>query len=146
MNDSSPSPDPAEFKSTEKIVSNQDRISAQRKQHLRNLVVMAFADGSLSHREVHLVAERCEKLGLHESELEAALAFGISDSAKLQLPAETDVRESLLKDLIRMMAADGQFVEAEKRLFALAAAKMELTGQRLQTLIQSVQLELGRST
>ncbi|MEO9593013.1 TerB family tellurite resistance protein [Rhodopirellula bahusiensis] len=145
MSDSSSAPDPMESKSKDEVVSDHDRISAQRKQHLRNLVVMAFADGSLSHREVQLVAERCEELGLHESELEAALAFGIGDSAKLQLPTEPDVRESLLKDLIRMMAADGQFVEAEKRLFALAAAKMGLTGQRLQTLIQSVQLELGRT-
>ncbi|EKK02220.1 hypothetical protein RBSH_02551 [Rhodopirellula baltica SH28] len=145
MSDSSPAPDPEKSKTANEIASDHDRACNQRKQHLRNLVVMAFADGSLSHREVHLVAERCEELGLHESELEAALAFGISDSAKLHLPTEPDVRESLLKDLIRMMAADGQFVEAEKRLFALAAAKMGLTGQRLQTLIQSVQLELGRS-
>ncbi|KLU03382.1 hypothetical protein RISK_004694 [Rhodopirellula islandica] len=146
MSEPSPSQDPMKSKSAEEVVSDHERISAQRKQHLHNLVVMAFADGSLSHREVHLVATRCEELGLHESELEAALAFGISDSAKLQLPTEPEVCESTLKDLIRMMAADGQFVEAEKRLFALAAAKMGLTGQRLQTLIQSVQLELGRPT
>ncbi|MCC9657078.1 TerB family tellurite resistance protein [Rhodopirellula halodulae] len=135
-------PDPSD--SVEEVVSAFEKNTQQHKQHLRNLVVMAFADGSLSHREVHLIADRCEELGLHESELEDALAFGISDEAKLQLPADAGVREALLKDLIRMMAADGQFAEAEKRLFALAAAKMNLTGQRLQTLIQSVQQELGR--
>lgn len=38
-------------------------------------------------------------------------------------------------DLIRMMAADGQLNESEKRLFALAAAKMNFSEDKLNQLI-----------
>lgn len=110
----------------------------QRQRHLRNLVVMALADGSIGQREVEMVAQRCVELGLGQSELESALSFGLGDDAALELPADQDQREELLGDLVRMMAADGYLDEAEKRLFALAAAKMEITGQRLQSVLSGV--------
>lgn len=110
----------------------------QRQRHLRNLVVMALADGSIGQREVDMVAQRCVELGLGQSELESALSFGLGDDAALELPADEEQRDELLRDLIRMMAADGYLDESEKRLFALAAAKMEITGDRLQNLLSSV--------
>lgn len=110
----------------------------QRQRHLRNLVVMALADGSIGQREVDMVAERCVELGLGQAELESALSYGLGDDAALELPADVGQREELLGDLVRMMAADGHLDEAEKRLFALAAARMDITGDRLHQLITSV--------
>lgn len=97
-----------------------------RKRHLRNLIVMAFADGQLGEREVNLAADRCVELGLTDRELFDAMKYGLSDEAALELPPDASERESLMQDLIRMMAADGQLIESEKRLFALAAARMGL--------------------
>lgn len=110
----------------------------QRQRHLRNLVVMALADGSIGQREVDLVAERCVALGLGQSELESALSFGLGDDAALELPADAEQREALMGDLVRIMAADGHLDEAEKRLFALAAARMNITGTRLHHLLSSI--------
>ncbi|TWU03116.1 TerB family tellurite resistance protein [Neorhodopirellula pilleata] len=110
----------------------------QRQRHLRNLVVMALADGSIGQREVDLVAERCVELGLGQAELESALSFGLGDDAALELPADAEQRESLMGDLVRIMAADGHLAEAEKRLFALAAARMNITGDRLHQLLASI--------
>jgi len=109
-----------------------------RKRQLRNLVVMALADGSIGQREVELIAERCVELGFGQDELQSALAYGLGDDAALELPADTADRESLLADLISMMAADGMLAESEKRLFALAAAHMDITGDRLQGIISGV--------
>lgn len=100
---------------------------AKHRQLLRNIVVMAFADGSLGEREVHLVADRCSDLGLDDYDLRKALEFGLGDNAVLEIPADPEERESLMRDLIRMMAADGHLDEGEKRLFALAAAKMSMS-------------------
>ena len=110
----------------------------QRQRHLRNLVVMALADGSIGQREVSMVAQKCVDLGLGQAELESALSFGLGDDAALELPSDQAHREELLGDLVRMMAADGYLDEAEKRLFALAAARMNITGEKLQTLLSSV--------
>ena len=102
---------------------------------MRNLVVMALADGSLGEREVNLVADRCSELGLDEYDLQKAMQFGLADDAKLEFPQERVEREALLRDLIRMMAADGHLDEAEKRLFALAAAKMSMSAADVERLI-----------
>lgn len=116
---------------------NNDELSKHRKQ-LRNLVVMAFADGSLGEREVNLVADRCFDLGLHEHDLQKAVEFGLGDAAELELPTIPSEREALLVDLIRMMAADGQLEEGEKRLFALAAAKMSMSAVDVERLIDKI--------
>ena len=110
-------------------------------QHLRNLIVMAVADGSLGQREVHLIADRCVELGLSESDLQSAISYAMQDDASLSLPAGLPERQALMKDLIRVMAADGHLAETEKRLFALAAARMNLTGEKLDALINEVTAE-----
>ena len=81
---------------------------SKRRRQLRNLVVMALADGSLGEREVNLVADRCADLGLDEYDLQKAVEFGLGDDAALELPNDESDRKDLMRDLIRMMAADGK--------------------------------------
>ena len=107
----------------------------QHREQLKNLVVMAIADGSMNGSELALLTKRCGELGLGEQELQSAVAFALSNQAALQLPQETEQQEALLADLMRMMAADGQLNEAEKRLFSIAAAKMNFDAARVNALI-----------
>ena len=102
---------------------------------LKNLVVMAIADGALAEHELSLLSDRCSELGLEEDELRSAVSFALSDDASLELPTNEAEQEAVLSDLIRMMAADGHMTEGEKRLFALAAAKMNFSGEKLDQLI-----------
>lgn len=97
---------------------------------------MSAADGSLSENEIALLVDRCHELGLTEEHLEKAIAFALSRKSTMALPTNQDEQESVLEDLIRMMAADGQLAESEKRLFALAAAKMRFPEPRLNALIE----------
>ena len=113
---------------------SNERLKHRRRQ-LRNLVVMALADGSLGEQEVDLVADRCVDLGLDETELQKAVEFGLADDAAVELPTEVGDRNELMRDLIRMMAADGKLKEGEKRLFALAAAKMSISSAEVDRLI-----------
>lgn len=113
---------------------SEEKLS-QRRLRLRNLVVMALADGTLGEREVNLVADRCAELGLDEHDLQKAMEFGLGDDAALEIPGSREDRETLMQDLIRVMAADGRLDEGEKRLFALAAAKMSMSPQDVERLI-----------
>ena len=108
---------------------------ARRRRRLRNLVVMAFADGSLGEREVNLVADRCAELGLDEYDLRKAVEYGLADDAAVELPAGPADAQDLLRDMIRIMAADGKLAEGEKRLFALVAAKASLSAADVERLI-----------
>ena len=106
--------------------------------HLKNLVIMAAADGSLSEHEIGLLIDRCGGLGLQEEDLEKAIAFALSDGAKMRLPIDRAEQNAMLSELIRMMAADGQLLEVEKRLFALAAARMGIDKRDLDALIDEL--------
>lgn len=105
---------------------------------------MAISDGALAENEIALLIDRCDRLGLGESELRDAIAFGLSDAARVQFPTEPDQQQQLLRDLICMMAADGKLEESEKRLFALAAAKMKIEGEHLHQIIDEA-IEQRRS-
>ncbi len=86
--------------------------------HLKNLVIMAAADGSLTEQEIALLIDRCGHLGLQEEDLEKAIAFAQSGNAKMRLPTDREEQKNLLAELMRMMAADGHLMEVEKQLFA----------------------------
>ena len=96
---------------------------------------MAMADGSIGEREVGFVADRCHELGLGEAELNHAIRYGLGDEAALELPTDPSERNELMVDLVKMMAADGVLEENEKRLFALAAAKMDISSEELNKLL-----------
>lgn len=102
---------------------------------LKNLVIMAAADGRLSQSEIALLIDRCAELGLSESDLESAIDYALSEKPSLKLPTTKEEKEDLLTDLLRVMAADGQLREVEKRLFAVAAAKMSVSQADIEALI-----------
>lgn len=106
--------------------------------HLKNLVIMAAADGNLSEQEIALLVDRCSALGLAEEDLEKAIAFALSGEATLKFPVDRSEQDQMLADLMRMMAADGKLTEVEKRLFALAAAKMGINKDDLEGLIDKL--------
>jgi uncharacterized tellurite resistance protein B-like protein len=105
---------------------------------LKNLVILAVADGSLSEQEVALLVDRCLHLGLNEDDLDKAIAYALGGNAKLVLPVDRQDQNQLLTEMIRMMAADGKLLEVEKRLFALTAAKMGLDRAELDKLIDNL--------
>lgn len=102
---------------------------------LKNLVIMAVADGSFSEEEITFLSERCVAWGFDEAEFRDAFVHALRNDAVLHLPTQPAAQDALLSDLIRMMAADGQLHESEKRLFALAAAKMQIETDHLDALI-----------
>jgi uncharacterized tellurite resistance protein B-like protein len=106
--------------------------------HLKNLVIMASADGSLSEGEIALLVDRCGEMGLDEADLGNAVAYALSDEASLKLPTEKEEQIAMLSDLVRIMAADGRLSEVEKRLFALAAAKMGIERGELDGMIDKL--------
>jgi len=105
---------------------------------LKNLVIMASADGSLAEREIALLVDRCKQLGLGEKDMEEAIAFALSSEAAMKLPTDHAEQIAMLSDLIRVMAADGSLSDAEKRLFSLAAAKMEIDRDEIEELIDNL--------
>lgn len=102
---------------------------------LRNLLVMAAADGSISQGEMELLADRCTQWGVTDDEFADMIELAVGGKAELHIPPDLKDRESLLHEFVHMMAADGQLAETEKHLFAAAAAIMRVSSARLNAII-----------
>ena len=111
-----------------------------RNDFVRNLILMAAADGSLSESEIGFLAERCDRFGIGEAEFAELIERAIAerDDAQIKIPDSKEECLFLLGELIRAMAADGVLAPAEKNLFANAAGRMKLSVDELNELIDEV--------
>jgi uncharacterized tellurite resistance protein B-like protein len=107
----------------------------ERRELVRNLMIMAASDGQLTQREIELLADRCDAWGIDEDEFSEIVAEALADRSQLTLPTTPSAREELLGELIHMMAADGRLSESEKSLFAIFAVAMDFSQEEIQTII-----------
>jgi uncharacterized tellurite resistance protein B-like protein len=108
----------------------------------RNLLIVAASDGKMNEAELRMLSHRAAEWGITDDQFEDAIHDAIHGQAMLTLPLEPAERAEMLKDMIRMMAADGRLEEHEKALFALASAALGVDTEGLNRLIDSV-LEEG---
>ena len=73
-----------------------------------------------------------------DEQFEEAIRFAKSGEAKMTIPEGQEERRRLLRDLIRMMAADGELASVEKQLFAEAAARMGIKPDELEKTIDEL--------
>ncbi len=108
----------------------------------QNLLIMAAIDGRLSESELRLLSDRAAQWGITDDEFERAIQNAIAGCNVLAIPQDQVERAQMLKDMIRMMAADGQLPDSQKRLFATATTALGITPIELNQLIDTV-LEEG---
>ena len=104
----------------------------------RNLVKMAAIDKKFASEEINFLVERAEGWGIPESEFEHALAEVADGDVSLVIPESKADREHLLKELIRLMAVDGELAETEKTFCAFASARMELTSEEFGAIVDDL--------
>lgn len=104
----------------------------------RNLMVMAAVDRKFTDEEVDYLALRSSRWGITDEQFRAALQFARSPQAAVVLPATRDERRQLLENLLQIMAADGELAPVEQRLFAEAAARMEISPDELNRIIDQL--------
>lgn len=109
-----------------------------RMKKFKNLLVMAMADGGISEREIRFLSERSARWGLTDSQFAEAVQFALSNPGQLEIPQRRAERIEMLQDLLQTMAADGQLSEVEKRVFATAAAVMEISSVDVNRLIDDL--------
>jgi uncharacterized tellurite resistance protein B-like protein len=107
----------------------------KRLEMIKNLLVMAFADQRMTEEEVQFLTARCQRWGLSESEFASAIEYALAHAGEITIPQKKSQRLELLAELMGVMAADGQLVEAERVLFAHASAAMEISDDELNELI-----------
>lgn len=103
-----------------------------------NLVNLAAADGKFTQEEVEFLVGRAHAWGIHNDEFETALAGIHEGHIEINVPVEHGQRVRLLKEMIRLMAVDGDLAEMEKSICAQASAKMDFTTDEFDRILQEV--------
>ena len=79
-----------------------------------SLVNLAASDGKFTDEEVEFLADRAERWEIPKGEFETALA-GISEgNFEFKVPEDYDARVDMMKEMLRLVAVDGDLADMEK--------------------------------
>lgn len=91
----------------------------------RDLTAMAIADGEVTPEEKEAMTAICHLEGIEETKLMEALRGGY-DNIDEEMPKTRKDRETYLRDIIRLIGADGYTAPQEIFLFQIIASRMGL--------------------
>jgi uncharacterized tellurite resistance protein B-like protein len=107
-------------------------------QLFQNLVNLAASDCRFTDEELEFLAERAQRWGIAFDDFDEAIAGVSTGQIRINLPDSKHERTELMREMIRMMAADGELADIEKRLCAVASAKMDFTTSEFDLILDSV--------
>ncbi len=113
-------------------------MAIDRTELFHNLVNLAAADHKFTEEEIAFLINRAETWGIPSDEFETALVGIGAGEIALNIPETYEQRVALLKEMIRLMAADGEMAEMEKQLCAHASAKMNFNNIQFGELLEEV--------
>lgn len=91
----------------------------------RDLTAMAIADGQVTPEEKEAMSTICHLEGVDENKLMEALRGGY-DKVSEEMPNSRQEKEIYLRDVIRLIGADGYSAPQEVYLFQIIASRMGL--------------------
>lgn len=91
----------------------------------RDLTAMAIADGDITPEEKEAMSTICHLEGIDENRLMEALRGGY-DKVNEEMPNSRQEKETYLRDLIKLIGADGYSAPQEVYLFQIIASRMGL--------------------
>lgn len=91
----------------------------------RDLTAMAIADGQVTPEEKEAMSTICHLEGVDENKLMEALRGGY-DNVSEEMPSSRQEKELYLRDVIRLIGADGYSAPQEIYLFQIIASRMGL--------------------
>lgn len=103
-----------------------------------SLVNLAAIDQKFTDEEVGFLVDRAQRWGIHNDEFETALAGISTGEIAVTIPQSHSDRVEMLKEMIRLMAVDGEMAETEKQLCARASAQMDFNGIQFGEILEEV--------
>ena len=94
----------------------------------RDLMAMAIADGEVTYEEKTAMSVICKMEGIDEAQLMASLRGGTAGlgGSDVWVPQSRQEKEAYLRDVIKLIGADGYAAPEEVYLFQIIAGRMGL--------------------
>jgi uncharacterized tellurite resistance protein B-like protein len=109
----------------------------------RHLVAIAASDGEFSNSEVQMLAVRANQWNITQQQFDDVVTEIKSGHVHLKLPVRMDERVELLKNMMHMMAIDGVLAEEEKKMCAMASARMGFTSEQFDQILDELLKDLA---
>lgn len=103
-----------------------------------NLVVMAAVDGTITDEEAAYLAQRAVRWGITEDEAKTAIQNAMASEREFSIPPTKEACLDVLREMVRMMAVDGELASIEKALCASAAVAMDISPKEFKDLLASM--------
>ena len=100
----------------------------------RDLTAMAIADGKVTPEEMEAMKTICHLEGVDEAKLMEALQGGY-DHVNEEMPKTHEGREAYLRDIIKLIGADGYAAPQEVYLFQIIAGRMGLNQMNVLSIV-----------
>ncbi len=107
-----------------------------KKQHLRNLVAMAYVDGELHHKERNMLYTIGERYGLKGWQI--AKIIENNAPAVIKKPAGENQRLDQIFDLVVMMLADNKVEEKEMNLCEMVTIEYGFKKDIIQSILNMI--------
>ena len=114
------------------------------KTHLKNLIVLALADGNISAEELEILKRVGKKVGLNESDIKSFI--GNPTSLKIELPDNDAERFDQIYELVQMMMADGKIHDEEMEFCVDVATKLGFRKAIVGIVVRKIVVGLQEST
>jgi uncharacterized tellurite resistance protein B-like protein len=103
-----------------------------------NLVVMAAVDGKITDEEAGYLAQQAVSWGISEEEATKGIQNAMGSRRDFTVPPTKEGSLEVLREIIKMMAIDGQLAPVEKELCASAAVAMNVSPAELKSVLASM--------
>ena len=116
--------------------ANHNKNDQQRLGQLKNLVMLAAADGHLTDSEMAVLLAVASRENLTPDEFNKVIDD--PDSVTIDLPEDEDTKLAYLRDMVAMMMIDGELNEQEMAICKLYAMSLGYRGSIVDGMIAGV--------
>lgn len=116
--------------------ANHNKNDQQRLGQLKNLVMLAAADGHLTDSEMAVLLAVASRENLTPDEFNKVIDD--PDSVNIELPEDEDTKLAYLRDMVAMMMIDGELEEKEIAICKLYAMALGYRGAIVDGMIAGV--------
>ena len=103
-----------------------------------SLVHLAASDGKFAEEEVQFLAHRAEQWEIPKGEFETALAGISSGNFEFKIPKSYEDRVEMMKEFLRLIAADGELADMEKHVCSVIAGRMDFSSDEFENILAKV--------
>lgn len=113
----------------------------QRLGQIKNLIMLAVADGRADEAELAIIAAIATREGLSFDEVNEVIEH--PERFSISIPADEETKRTYLRDMIALMLADGDITQAEHDICRVCATALGFRSSDVDNLIIELMSELN---